>query len=113
MYYRYLIVFCMEVILHEVLKYKFINFYVLIFLHVVCFYFTCYSSILVGTVGLSQYHASPVQCRGSRKFGGEGEFRQFSKFQGGVEEFSGSRGMRIYGGWHIFRIQGEMAYVGQ
>ena len=24
----------------------------------------------------------------------------------GVEEFSGSRGMRIYGCWQIFRIQG-------
>ena len=33
----------------------------------------------------------PVQCRGFRKFRGEGEFGQFSKFQGGVEEFSGSR----------------------
>ena len=39
--------------------------------------------------------------------GGGGEFRQFSKFQGvGVEEFLGSRGMRIYGGWQISRIQG-------
>ena len=33
--------------------------------------------------------------------------------EGGVEEFSRSRGMRICGGWQIFRIQGGMAYVGK
>ena len=62
MYFRYLIMFGMEYILHEILKYKLYNLHVLIFLHVVCFYFACYSSILVGAVGLSQYYASPVQC---------------------------------------------------
>ena len=30
-----------------------------------------------------------------------GNFRNFK----GIEEFSRSRGMRIYGGWQIFRIQ--------
>ena len=55
--------FCMEFILHEILKYKSNNLHVLIFLHVVCFYFACYNSKLVGAVGLSQYYyASPVQC---------------------------------------------------
>ena len=44
--------FCMEFILHEqILKYKLNNLHVLIFLHVVCFYFACYSSIFVGAVG--------------------------------------------------------------
>ena len=109
--------FCMEFILHEILKYKLNN--LLIFLNVVCFYFACYSSILVGAVGLSQYYASPVQCRGFRKFGwGVRGVRQFSKFQGGggaalVEKFSGSRGVRIYGGLANFQDPGGMAYVGQ
>ena len=39
---------------------------------VVCFYFACYSSILVGAVRLSQYYASPVQWRGFHKLGGGG-----------------------------------------
>ena len=52
--------FCMEFILHEILKYKLHNLQVLIFLHVFCFYFACYSSILVGAVELSQYYASAV-----------------------------------------------------
>ena len=64
--------FRMEFVLHEILKYKLNNLYLLIFLHVVCFYYACYSSILVGAVGLSQYYASPVQCRGFRQFGGGG-----------------------------------------
>ena len=54
------------------MKYKLTNLYVLIFLHVVFLNFACYSFILVGAVGLSQYYASPVQCRGFRKFGGGG-----------------------------------------
>ena len=69
-----------------------------------------YSSILVGAVGLSLYYAGPVQCRGFRKFGGGGggggELGQFSKFKGGVEEFSGSRGMRIYMGLANFQDPG-------
>ena len=79
--------FCMKFILHEILKYELNNLHVLIFLHVVCFYFACYSSILVG---LSQYYESAVPRQGFRKFGGRGEFRQFFKFQVG-EELSGSR----------------------
>ena len=35
-----------------------------------------------------------------------GNFGRFSKFQED-EECSGSRGMRIYGSWQIFRIQGD------
>ena len=65
--------------LHEILKCKLNNLHVLIFLHVVCFYFTCYSSILVGANGLLKYYASPVQCRKFRKFGGGGEFGKVSK----------------------------------
>ena len=40
-----------DIILHEILKYKLNNLHVLILLHAVCFYFACYSSILVGAVG--------------------------------------------------------------
>ena len=47
--------FYMEFILHEILKYKLNNLHELIFLHVLCFYFSC--SIL---------------CRGFRKLGGGG-----------------------------------------
>ena len=52
--------FCMEFISHEILKYKSNNLHELIFLQVVCFYFACYGSILVGAVGLSQYYANPL-----------------------------------------------------
>ena len=75
------------------------NLNVPIFLHVVCFYFAFYSSILVGAVGLSQYYACALCSAGvSVNSEGGGEFGQFSKFQRGVEEFSGSRGMQFYGG---------------
>ena len=50
-----------------------------------------YSSILVGAVGLSQYNA-----RDFVNLGGGGSSGNFLNFKG-VEEFSGSRGMRIYG----------------
>ena len=90
--------------LHEILKYKLNNLHVLIFLHVVCFYFTCYSSILVGANGLLKYYASPVQCRKFRKFGGGGgSSGKFRNFKG---DFQDPGWMRIYGGWQIFRIQG-------
>ena len=83
MYCRYFIIFCVEFILHEILKYKLKNLHVLLFLHVVCFYFACYSYILVGAVGLSQYYASPVQCWRFRKLGGggggSGKFRNFKE----------------------------------
>ena len=46
MYCRYLILFYMDFILHEILKYKLNKMHVLIFLHVVCFYFACYSTII-------------------------------------------------------------------
>ena len=78
--------FCTEFILHEILKYKLNNLHVLIFVHVVCFYFACYSSILVGAVGLSQYYASPLQCQGFRKVGGGGgggSSGNFQNFKGG------------------------------
>ena len=46
--------------LHEILKYKLNNLHVQIFMHVVCFYFACYSSILVALLG---YHnIVQVQC---------------------------------------------------
>ena len=52
--------FCMEFILHEILKYKSNNLHVLIFLHVVCFYFAIVLySILVGAVGLLPCYATP------------------------------------------------------
>ena len=60
------------------MKYKLNNLHVLIFLHVVCFYFACYSSIL-------------------------GEVRAIFKLSRGG---GGGGGMKIYGGWQIFRIQG-------
>ena len=47
--------FCKEFILHEIVKYKFNNLHVLIFLHVVFILHVSYSSILVGAVGLSYY----------------------------------------------------------
>ena len=52
-----------------------------------------YSSILVhvGAVGLSQYNV-----RDFVNLGGGGSSGNFLNFKG-VEEFSGSRGMRIYG----------------
>ena len=51
-----------------------------------------YSSILVGAIGLSQYYANPVQCRGSvNSGGGGGEVLAISEISRG-EEFSGSRG---------------------
>ena len=80
----------MEFILHEILKYKSNNLHVLIFLHAVCFYFGCYSSILVGAVGLSQYYESPMQCQGFRKFGGwgGGGVRAIFDISRGVKEFS-------------------------
>ena len=112
----YLIMFCMEFILYEILKYKLNILHVLIFLHIVCFYFECYSSILVGAVGLSQYYASAVQCRGFRKLGGggggggSGNFRNFKG--GGVEEFSGSRGDEDLWGLAKFQDLG-VDFVGQ
>ena len=66
---KYDYVFCMEFILHEMLKYKLNNLDVLKFLQVVCFYFA------------SQYYASPVQCRGFREFGGSSG--NFQNFKGG------------------------------
>ena len=88
--------------LHKILKNKLNNLHVLIILHVVCFYFACNNSILGKAVGSSQYYASPVQCRGLRKFGG----MKFAQFQGG---------MRIYGGLATFQDPGEwsMSVVGQ
>ena len=60
-----------------------------------------YSSILVGA----------VQCSaGDSVVPG---FRNFRNFKVGVEEFSGSRWMRIYWGLANFQDLGGMAYVGQ
>ena len=67
-------------------------------------------------LGLLGYHKiMRVQCNaGIPLIWGRGEFGQFSKLQGGrVEEFSGSIGMRIYGGLVNFHDHGGMAYVGQ
>ena len=67
--------FCIEFILHEMPKCILNNLHVLLFLHVVCYYFACYSKIyLLGMfiVGLSQYYASSVQCWGLRTFRGGG-----------------------------------------
>ena len=56
-------IFCMEFILHEILKYKLNNLHVLIFLHVVCFYFAYYSSILKYLLGLlGYYNIMQVRC---------------------------------------------------
>ena len=68
--------------------------------------------MLVGAIGLSQYYASPVQCRGFRKSGGGGgggggKFGQFSKFQGGL------RNVQDPGGLANFQDPGGIAYVGQ
>ena len=95
--------FCMEFILQEILKYKLNNLHVLLFSNVVCFYFACYSYILVGVVRLSQYYASVVlgipQIR-------RGKDRAIFEISRGVEEFSGSRGMRIYAGLVNFQDPG-------
>ena len=92
--------------MHEILNlYKLNNLHVLIFSHVVCFNFACYSSILVGAVQLSQYNASPVQCQDFINLGGGG--------WGRFKEFSGSRGDDDLWGVANFQDPGRMAYVGQ
>ena len=76
----------------------------LIFLHVVCFNFACYSFILVGAVRLSQYNASPVQCQDFINLGvGGGRFKEFSE----------SRGDNDLWGVANFQDPGRMAYVKQ
>ena len=73
------------------------NLYVLILLHVVCFYFAFYSSILVGAVGLSQYYASAVlvfSVNSEEEGGSSGNFRNF---KGGLRNFQDPGGCSSMG----------------